>query len=413
MQPEITFNRGAVRPVQCLSGGCELLRGVYGNFLGVVIVAALIMIAGSCIPLAPLNAPLLSGIYLCLLARIYNQPFNTGTLFQGFQYFGQAFIASLFVSVPMFALSLVFQFSMGGFQVILQNLTLEKNPRPEEVLPLVLGFFGFLFGGILVLMLVAMALNALMIFVYPLIVERKLKGLDAVKLGFRAVLGNFFGVFALAILETLLILAGVMLFYVGALFVLPVIFAARIVAYRQVFPAPVQQPDPQQLNMGAPRMWSPEMITSKAGWYLTASALLILGLAATGIAGLSIWSYTAINEAIRKNEEERKERPINYYPTPTPYKSDTNSNSPKGDSLNDKAIELPTPVYPPAAKAVKASGTVVVEITVNGKGEVTSANAISGHPLLRASAVAAARKAKFKPNAETRGILNYTFNAPS
>jgi TonB family protein len=408
MQPEITFNRGAVRPVQCLSGACELLKGVYGNFLGVVIIAALIMIAGSCIPLAPLNAPLLSGIYLCLLARIYNQPFNTGTLFQGFQHFAQAFIASLFVSVPMFALSLVFQFSMGGFQVILQNLKLEKNPRPEEVLPLVLGFLGFLFGGIVVLMLVAMALNALMIFVYPLIVERRLKGLEAVKLGFRAVLGNFFGVFALAILETLLILAGMMLFYVGALFVLPVIFAARIVAYRQVFPVPVQQPDPQQLNTGAPRMWSPETITSKAGWYLTASALLILGLAATGIAGLSIWSYSAINEVIRK-----KEREVNYTPTPTPDKSNTNSSSLKGDDLNDKAVELPTPVYPPAAKAVRASGNVVVRITVNEKGEVTSASAVSGHPLLRSSAEQAARKAKFKPNAETTGLLTYTFTGQS
>jgi TonB family protein len=415
MQPEFTFNRGAVRPVQCLSGGCELLRGVYGNFLGVVIVAALIMIAGSCIPLQPLSAPLLCGIYLCLLARVYNQPFNTGTLFQGFQYFGQAFIASLFVSVPMFVLSLVFQFSMGGFQVILQNLKLEKNPRPEEVLPLVLGFFGFLFGGILVLMLVGMALNALMIFVYPLIVERKLKGLDAVKLGFRAVLGNFFGVFMLAILETLLILAGLMLFYVGALFVLPVIFAARIVAYRQVFPAPVPQSAPQQLNMGAPQMWSPQTITSKAGWYLTASALLIVGLAATGIVGLSLWSYSAINEAVRKAEEQRKEKELNYYPTPTPYKSNTNSSplTPGSDSLNDKAVEMPKPVYPSSAKAVRASGTVVVEVKINEKGEVTSAGAVSGHPFLRSAAEQAARKAKFKPNAETKGVLTYTFTAPS
>jgi TonB family protein len=83
------------------------------------------------------------------------------------------------------------------------------------------------------------------------------------------------------------------------------------------------------------------------------------------------------------------------------------------NNLNDKAVELPSPVYPPAAKAVRASGEVVVEITVNQKGEVTSANAISGHALLRAAAVQGARKAKFKPNAATKGVLTYNFVAPN
>lgn len=417
MRPEFTFNRGAVRPIQCLSGGVELLKGVYGGFLGVVIVAALIMMVGGCIPLAPLNAPILCGIYLCLLARMYNQAFNTSTLFKGFEYFGQSFIASLFVSVPMFLLGLVFNFAIGGFNVVVQNLKLEKNARPEEVLPIVAGFFGFIFIWIVVLMLVGIVLNALMIFVYPLIVECKMKGLDAVKLGFRAVLGNFFGVFGLVVLETLLILAGMMLFYIGALFVLPVIFAARIVAYRQAFPAPVQSASPE-LNTGAGAVWSPQMITSKAGWYLTASALLILGLGAAGIVGVGIWSYGAISEVIKKVEEKNRERELDYYPTPsfTPYKSNTNSsntNVQTGENLNDKAVEMPTPVYPPAARAVRAAGIVTVQVTVNEKGEVTRANAISGHPLLQASAVQAARKAKFKPNAvETKGVLTYTFTAP-
>ncbi len=431
MQTETTFNRGAVRPVQCLSGGWQLLGGVYGNFLGVMIVALLVMIAGSCIPLAPLNAPILCGIYLCLLARINNQPFDTGTLFKGFQYFGQSFIASLFVSVPMFVLSLVFQFGVGGFQVVLQNLKIDKDTPPEQIFPLLVGFFGYIFGGVLLLALVGMALNALMIFVYPLIVERNLSGLEAVKLGFRAVLGNFFGVFGLTILEILLILAGLMLFYIGALFIMPVIFAARVVAYRQVFPAPFAANHQPHLNMGAARMWTPEMITSKAGWYLTASAVLILGLAATGIAGLSIWSYNAISEAVRKAEQQRLEKEPDYYPKPSasPFKSDANSfdgngvQTINGGILNGKAVELPKPVYPPAAKAVKASGMVVVQVTVNEKGEVTSADAISGHPLLKAAAVTAARKAKFNPSspqqqqngkaAEMKGILTYNFTPQS
>ena len=97
-------------------------------------------------------------------------------------------------------------------------------------------------------------------------------------------------------------------------------------------------------------------------------------------------------------------------PTPSDtYPSNTKTVS--GGILNEKAVELPQPVYPPAARAAKASGMVIVQVTINEKGEVTSANAISGHPLLKASAVQAARGAKF-PSGATKisGLLTYKFS---
>lgn len=88
-----------------------------------------------------------------------------------------------------------------------------------------------------------------------------------------------------------------------------------------------------------------------------------------------------------------------------------------GEVLNAKAISLPAPKYPAAAKAVEAEGTVIVEITVNEKGVVTDAKAVDGHPLFRKSAEKAALKAKFEPTlvdgkaVETKGILVYKFLA--
>jgi TonB family protein len=96
----------------------------------------------------------------------------------------------------------------------------------------------------------------------------------------------------------------------------------------------------------------------------------------------------------------------------------TKSQAVSGGVLNGKATSLPDPVYPPVAKAARASGTVVVRVTVDEKGDVISAEAVSGHPLLRAAAVAAARQAKFKPTllngkpVKVTGTLNYTFAAP-
>lgn len=62
--------------------------------------------------------------------------------------------------------------------------------------------------------------------------------------------------------------------------------------------------------------------------------------------------------------------------------------------VNKKAIYLPkpNPIIPP-----KQTQIVKIEIVVNEQGNVISANAISGHPLLRSVCESAARKTKFHP----------------
>jgi len=88
-------------------------------------------------------------------------------------------------------------------------------------------------------------------------------------------------------------------------------------------------------------------------------------------------------------------------------------------ALDGKAISKPEPPYPPVAKAAKARGTVVVQVTVDENGRVILASAVSGHPLLREAAVAAARQARFAPTltsrnkpANTIGTLTYNFELP-
>ena len=68
-----------------------------------------------------------------------------------------------------------------------------------------------------------------------------------------------------------------------------------------------------------------------------------------------------------------------------------------GGILNSRAKNGPPPVYPPVAKAARAEGRVVVEVVVNEAGQVESASAVEGHPLLRAASVDAARQWEFAP----------------
>lgn len=89
-----------------------------------------------------------------------------------------------------------------------------------------------------------------------------------------------------------------------------------------------------------------------------------------------------------------------------------------GPLLNGKAIYLPKPAYPEPAKAVKAQGEVTVHVRINEDGTVASATAVSGHPLLRAAAEAAAREAKFSPTliseqpVNVAGVVTYKFVLP-
>ena len=86
-----------------------------------------------------------------------------------------------------------------------------------------------------------------------------------------------------------------------------------------------------------------------------------------------------------------------------------------GGVLNGKAISKPQPAYPPIARAARASGTVTVQIVVGEDGRVISASAVSGHPLLQQSAVAAAREARFSPTllsgqpVKVSGFITYNF----
>ena len=88
-----------------------------------------------------------------------------------------------------------------------------------------------------------------------------------------------------------------------------------------------------------------------------------------------------------------------------------------GGVLNGKAISLPKPGYPAIAKAAHASGTVVVQVLIDENGNVVSANAVSGHPLLIQAAVSAARSAKFSPTklsgqpVKVTGVIQYNFVA--
>jgi len=88
--------------------------------------------------------------------------------------------------------------------------------------------------------------------------------------------------------------------------------------------------------------------------------------------------------------------------------------SPSGNPFA-KPISLPKPPYPPAARATRTSGEVIVSVKIGPDGTVLTAIADTGHPLLKTASLAAARGAVFETSnaVEDREVtLAYVFIEP-
>lgn len=82
---------------------------------------------------------------------------------------------------------------------------------------------------------------------------------------------------------------------------------------------------------------------------------------------------------------------------------------------NGRALGLPKPTYPDIARAAGAEGEVEVKVIIDEEGMVIAAASISGHPLLQAACVSAARDAQFAPTllngkaVKVVGVVKYNF----
>jgi TonB family protein len=78
-------------------------------------------------------------------------------------------------------------------------------------------------------------------------------------------------------------------------------------------------------------------------------------------------------------------------------------------SESPRVVAAAAPVYPPIAIAARASSDVIVEVKIAADGNVSTANARSGHPLLQQAAVVAARRWKFEPAGAGARTATLTF----
>jgi len=96
-------------------------------------------------------------------------------------------------------------------------------------------------------------------------------------------------------------------------------------------------------------------------------------------------------------------------------------NCQKSKETDNDSVKVGAPInkvqpnYPAIARAAHASGEVVVMVVLDEEGKVIAAQAVSGHPLLQAAAVKAARESTFEPTTvdgkpvKVTGTILYNF----
>src|SRR6185436_15793884 len=132
----IEFRHGAVKPVECLKAGYELVRSQYWLFVGICGVG---MIIASVVPLGILMGPMMCGIYIALFKQRRGQQVEFGDLFKGFDRFGESLVAALLHMIPIFVIFLptyiIFYLSMFAMMAAQGG----REPEPG----LLIGFLSF------------------------------------------------------------------------------------------------------------------------------------------------------------------------------------------------------------------------------------------------------------------------------
>ena len=230
MTPEIPFKRQVVEPVQCLKNGWELVKDQYWLFVGMCFIGLLI---GGAVPLGILLGPMMCGLYLSFFKKRRGEPIEFGTLFKGFDFFGPSLIATLLHMLPIVAIVVpaYFIFYISMVVGMMASTQSGGDPNPAAMFGVMGAFAVFWLFVIIIVIIISIGFT----FAYPLIVDRKLQGFDAVKLSFKGAMANFWRLLGMSILAGLLSLCGALLCYVGVFLVFPITYAAIACAYEQVF----------------------------------------------------------------------------------------------------------------------------------------------------------------------------------
>ena len=223
----IEFRTGAIKPIECVKEAWELIKPNYWILFAILLVGALI----GAFSLYVLIGAMICGIMYCFLRQIDGHSVQFEDLWKGFSFFWPSLPSALLIVVPMVAWIFILIFTI--YLPIVMAAVMGDRLSGEEL--------AATFGGVFIVdMIVAIAMvcfHTLLMFAFPLVVDRGLRGFEPITVSARAVLKNLGGVGGILVTNFVLVLCGELACGIGLYLVMPLIMATNLVAYRKVFPA--------------------------------------------------------------------------------------------------------------------------------------------------------------------------------
>lgn len=220
------FNVGVIRPVECVREGWELIKDEYWPLFAISLVGGLI--AGFTFYI--LLGAMICGIFGCYLKKIDGMPVVFDELWKGFSYLGPSALVTIVFVVPMIVYFVTLFVTIYSPLIVVAAMGDRIDPS------VVVGTFAAAIAVDLVVAIVMTCIHSVILFAFPLIVDRHLTSIEALKLSARASMKNLGGIAGLVVVNFLLGLLGILACSVGVYFVIPIITAGNLVAYRKVFP---------------------------------------------------------------------------------------------------------------------------------------------------------------------------------
>ena len=217
-----------VEPMVCLSSGWEIIKDQYWMFFAISLAGVLL---ASFVPVGILLGPMYCGIFYAWFKLEQGEKLTFEMLFKGFDHFVESLIATLIlIGVGMVVFIPTYFILMAT--VILGIVGAEGQQDATISAILVISIVLIL---VIVVALMTLA-GVLSLFIYPLIVDRNLKAIPAVKASISAGWAHFGGLFALGILLSIISIIAMFFCYIPIFLVMPLFFSTTAVVYRKVFP---------------------------------------------------------------------------------------------------------------------------------------------------------------------------------
>jgi uncharacterized membrane protein len=239
----LEFNSGAISPGDCIGQGWNLVTRNLGLYIGVSLVGFLLIVLVSCIPIVNLFliSPLMGGLVYIALRDMNNEPIDFGMLFKGFEKFVPLMVVGIIQGIPGLIFTIL-RFTLD-FANIFGRMRSPRSGTGDFFQAAQPDINGVLAGLSVIIIVVSVGFILFSIFwaiifffAIPLVLDRDMGPIDAIKLSARAALSNAGGIIVLLILGGLVNILGVIALCFGLLVSIPVTIVANTIAYRMVFP---------------------------------------------------------------------------------------------------------------------------------------------------------------------------------